>query len=544
MVQPPTCSKCLLAYDMDPEINSAKVDQKVNAHDVSNMDSSSAVKQLPAEATHDLDETEIFLREHNFTQRTLDELLSDGPRQRRLVRKVDLLVLPLLAGTYVLQYIDKQAMSYAAVFDLFTSTSVTPTQYSWFASIFYFAYLVAEYPWVFLAQKTRMAKVVSGCVLSWGSVLMLTAACKDFPGLAACRFFLGFFEAPITTCFMMTVSMWYVRRDQPLRAGLFYCCNGVGSMLGGVFSYAIGQIDGFPVWRAVFIVCGGLTIIWGFVLLWFLPDSIITAKFFTLEEKAILIGRARLAHTGVLNKKIKWYQIREALMDPQVWLLTLFTLLNEVINGGVANFGKLIIKGVVQDPLKTTALGIPQGAFQVFWILSGTFLASKLRNCRTIVMAAYLVPTIIGTCLMWKLDRGHHKIGVLFGYYIVGSFVASLVLALQMPATNLGGYTKRITASAIVFTAYCVGNVIGPHAFLEEEAPEYPTGCKLFLACSISQMVIAIGLRMLLVARNKRRDEAAAAVGGGDIDLDGDDAVDMTDFEVSLRIWTDLCDCH
>lgn len=517
---------------MDPEINSAKIDQKGKTQDDSKLETSSAVKHVPAEATHDLDETEVFLRQHNFTQRTLDELLADGPRQKRLVRKVDLLVLPLLAGTYVLQYIDKQAMSYAAVFDLFTSTSVTPSQYSWFASIFYIAYLVAEYPWVFLAQKTRMAKIVSGCVLSWGSVLMLTAACKDFPGLAACRFFLGFFEAPITTCFMMTVSMWYVRKDQPLRAGLFYCCNGVGSMLGGVFSYGIGQIDSFPVWKAVFIVCGGLTIIWGFVLLWYLPDSIITAKFFTLEEKAILIGRARLAHTGVLNKKIKWYQIREALLDPQVWLLTLFTLLNEVINGGVANFGKLIIKGVVTDPLRTTALGIPQGAFQVFWILSGTFLASKLRNSRTIVMATYLIPTVIGTCLMWKLDRGSHKVGVLFGYYIVGSFVASLVLALQMPATNLGGYTKRITASAIVFTAYCAGNIIGPHAFLEEEAPQYPTGCKLFLACSVSQMVMAVGLRMLLVARNKRRDEAAAATGGGDIDLEGEDAVDMTDFEV------------
>lgn len=37
---------------------------------------------------------------------------------------------------------------------------------------------------------------------------------------------------------------------------------------------------------------------------------------------------------------------------------------------------------------------------------------------------------------------------------------------------------------------------------------------------------------MLLLARNKRRDKAAAATGGGDIDLEGEDAVDMTDFEV------------
>lgn len=142
--------------------------------------------------TIDLDETEKFLREHNFSNEYLEELLSDKARQRKLVRKIDLIVLPLLAVTYVLQYIDKQAMSYAAVFDLFTSTGISQGEYSWFASIFYLAYLVAEYPWVFAAQKWRMGKIVGGCVFTWGSVLMMTALSGGFQGLAACRFLLGY----------------------------------------------------------------------------------------------------------------------------------------------------------------------------------------------------------------------------------------------------------------------------------------------------------------------------------------------------------------
>lgn len=137
-----------------------------------------------------------------------------------------------------------------------------------------------------------------------------------------------------------------------------------------------------------------MTVVWGLVLLFFLPDDILTAKRFTLEERALLIGRGRLARTGILNKTIKWSQVREAFIDPQVWLLFLFMLLNEVINGGIANFGKLIIKGVVHDPLQTVALGIPQGAFQVFYILSGTYLASRIKNWRTIIMMIYLIPTV------------------------------------------------------------------------------------------------------------------------------------------------------
>jgi hypothetical protein len=81
-------------------------------------------------------------------------------------------------------------------------------------------------------------------------------------------------------------------------------------------------------------------------------------------------------------------------------------------------FGKLIIKGLVSSPLQATALGIPQGAFQVFFILSGTYLSSRFKNIRTIIMIIYLLPTVIGVCLLWQLPRTN-RYGVLFGYYIV-----------------------------------------------------------------------------------------------------------------------------
>jgi len=71
---------------------------------------------------------------------------------------------------------------------------------------------------------------------------------------------------------------------------------------------------------------------------------------------------------------------------------------------------------------------------------------------------------------------------------------------------------------------------IGPHAFLGEEAPLYPTGCKLILACSVTQMALAISLRMLLMHRNKKRDEAQAAL-GIEIDHEYTDGADLTDFE-------------
>jgi hypothetical protein len=83
------------------------------------------------------------------------------------------------------------------------------------------------------------------------------------------------------------------------------------------------------------LLCGGLTIVWGIALFFLLPSNIMTAKFFSTEEKALLIARSQTNRTGVYNKKIKYSQVKEALLDPQIWLLFLFTLCNEGINGGV-----------------------------------------------------------------------------------------------------------------------------------------------------------------------------------------------------------------
>ncbi|KAI9332463.1 major facilitator superfamily domain-containing protein, partial [Zopfochytrium polystomum] len=479
----------------------------------------------------------IFLRQHNLSPEYVQQLVADDDALKKLLRRIDMTVLPLLCVTYMLQYVDKQALSYAAVFDLFTDAHINGTQYSWFPSIFYLAYLLAEYPWSYLAQKTQLAKVAGICIMLWGSVLMLTAASHDFIGMAVCRFLLGVFEAPITTFFVMIVAQWYTRQEQPFRAGAFYSCNGLGSMVGGILTYGIGQIGGgFPVWKSIFLMLGGVTALWGIVIILFLPDSIISARRFSVDEKAALIGRARLARTGVISHKIRMYQIWEALLDPQIHLLFLFMLLNATINGGVANFGKLIIKGVVSDPFKTVLLGIPQGAFSVFWILSGTFLASRFKNVNTLVMPLYLVPTVVGVLMMWLMDRKTQAVGVLFGYYLCGSFVTSLVLCMQMPAMNLGGYTKRMTGTAAVFLAICVGNIVGPHAFLDEEAPTYATGCKVILGCCAGQLVVAMMLRWLLISRNKQRDamsvdRVSATAKMGEIDAAVVEVTDQTDFE-------------
>lgn len=61
---------------------------------------------------------------------------------------------------FFLQYIDKQSLSYAAVFGLMEDLKMTSSQYSWSSSIFYVGQLVSEWPFIYLMSRLPLTKFV------------------------------------------------------------------------------------------------------------------------------------------------------------------------------------------------------------------------------------------------------------------------------------------------------------------------------------------------------------------------------------------------
>ena len=54
--------------------------------------------------------------------------------EKKLIRKVDFLILPLIAVNYAFFYIDKTTLSYAAIFGIRDDLGLHGTQYSWLSS--------------------------------------------------------------------------------------------------------------------------------------------------------------------------------------------------------------------------------------------------------------------------------------------------------------------------------------------------------------------------------------------------------------------------
>lgn len=87
-------------------------------------------------------------------------------------RKVDLHLLPLMCALYGLNYVDKVALGWAVLFNFRQDLGLVGTEYSWASSMFYFGYLIAQYPANYILQRYRTARILSLSVITWG-VLML-----------------------------------------------------------------------------------------------------------------------------------------------------------------------------------------------------------------------------------------------------------------------------------------------------------------------------------------------------------------------------------
>ena len=142
------------------------------------------------------------------------------------------------------------------------------------------------------------------------------------------------FEAVVFPVCSLVSAMWWTKKEQPIRVAIWF--NTLSSIVTGLLSYGIGHTHtSVAPWRILFFVLGGISVIWSCVCYTFLPSSPVEAWWLSDREKFVALDRVRGNNTGIEDKKIKWYQVRECVTDPKPWLLGLFACAANIPNGNL-----------------------------------------------------------------------------------------------------------------------------------------------------------------------------------------------------------------
>ncbi|KAF2224779.1 major facilitator superfamily domain-containing protein [Elsinoe ampelina] len=428
--------------------------------------------------------------------------------EKRLVRKIDWMIMPLMWTCYVLQYLDKTLINYAAVMGLYEDANITTDQFSDLALIFYVSFLAFEFPHGFMMQRFPTAKYLGLMVICWGVIVTVTSACKNYAGLVTTRVLLGVFEAAVAPSLMLITSMWFRREQQPIRTGIWYLGTGTGVIIGSLVSYGFQHYEGttFFSWQIMFLTVGLITICAGIAVFLLLPDNPMSSRL-ARTEKYWAIERVRANQTGVENKHFKLAQVMECFKDPQTWMLSLITISSNVPNGAVSSYQATIIRGFGYNSKQAALLQLPSGGVSVVSIMIATYLAGKF-NQRGLNVVALLIPGIIGASLMAYLPSDN-KAGRLIGNYMTNTVGASLPLLYSWTSANFAGHTKKVCMNATLLVSFCIGNIIGPLTFRGSAQGAFVA---IIVTCLFAA-VMAVVLRFYYMLENRRRDKLAASRG-------------------------------
>ncbi|KAG6228299.1 hypothetical protein E4U34_004590 [Claviceps purpurea] len=461
-----------------------------------------AIDVTRIDSVHD-DEAAKVLNTYTGDREWTDE------EEKKLRRRVDRRLLPVMCVTYALQFYDKNILSQAALFGLRRDLGLdVGERFSWCASIFYLGFLVGAYPVMLLAQRYPVERVASAIVTLWGVCLISTTACTNYQGIFAQRFFLGMLEVGISPMFMLIVGSWYKKDEQAMRMGIWLCCNGYITMISPLINYGLGSTDpNGSSWRLMFYFAGGMTIVWGLLILVILPSDPIRARGFQPRERYILVARLRTNNSGIRNKHYKMAQVVELVTDPKFWIIFSISFLCMIANAPISTFVPLIIKGFNFSNLESLLLLIPTGAWGGTFMLVFSYLAMKYPGIRTWLVLAGQIVCTLGAVLLWVLPLSQRGV-LLFGAYIMSTLGGGYVVLMSLQLANTAGYTKRSLASSGLYIGYCLGNFVGPLCFKKEDAPRYVPGFIVVVISSLAAGVLAVVYRYVCMWDNQRRDKA------------------------------------
>lgn len=105
--------------------------------------------------------------------------------------------------------------------------------------------------------------------------------------------------------------------------------NGLAQVAGSLLMYGIGKTSHSAIapWRLLFLVCGALTIVFGVVFFFAMPNGPQDAWFLTARDKKVLAFRMAEEREGGDKTSFSMPQLREAVLDAKAWLVFSFGVL-------------------------------------------------------------------------------------------------------------------------------------------------------------------------------------------------------------------------
>lgn len=93
---------------------------------------------------------------------------------------------------------------------------------------------------------------------------------------------------------------------------------------------------------------------------------------------------------------------------------------------------------------------MPNGLFQLGGLAFISIMATRVSNARVLLMIAMVSLSLIGMIMVYTISN-ENKFGRLARIWLSAIFACDIPMALSLITSNVGGFTKKATVSAMMF---------------------------------------------------------------------------------------------
>ncbi|ODM22581.1 hypothetical protein SI65_00170 [Aspergillus cristatus] len=429
--------------------------------------------------------------------------------EKKLVRRIDILIMPLIILVYLMNYIDRNNYAAARLQGLEQDLHLHGQQYETGLSILFVGYILMMTPSNLLLNYVGHPSLYLGFfVCAWGLVSALTSQVKSYGGIVACRFIMGFVEAPFFSGVLFYLSKWYTKKELGLRMSIFYS----GSLLSGAFGnlIAAGILDGMDgkrgisAWQWLYIIEGAITVSFGLLIAVILPDFPENWKMLSEEMRSVAARRLAVDAAEVdiddSGSKGQIQGLKQALCDVKTYILAIaFHCI--VGASGFQNYFPSLTEQLGYDKKISLVLVAPPYIFMVFYSLAHSHLSDRFNN--RFWFFIYPIPiTIVGYVLYMETTSFGSRYAsfflMIFVFTQFGTFFSWIANAIPRPPAKRAaayGFINAIGNSASIWT---------PYTYRDQDQPEYKPAMGICIALQILAAIMAIALDQYTRHQNRQ----------------------------------------
>ncbi|KAI8313746.1 putative transporter SEO1 [Colletotrichum sp. SAR11_59] len=208
---------------------------------------------------------------------------SDSLEERKLILKLDLLIVPYAFILYWVKYMDQTNINNAYVSGMADELGFHGNELVQFQTIFVVGNVVGLLPFIYLFPRVPMHILVPTLDLGWGLFTLLQYRAQSYGEIMAYRFMVSLFEASYFPGVHFVLGSWYRSDEIGRRAAATTYLDGVHGLRG---------------WRWLFIINAIITLPLAFIGYFIWPGTPAKPNRLVMKESELDLARSRLEKTG------------------------------------------------------------------------------------------------------------------------------------------------------------------------------------------------------------------------------------------------------